>query len=66
MVILMGKGPTEAKYGLIGWKGLGAEERDMTSEIWDLCIDYSQFFLNSTAVTKKMIRYNIFVWLFMI
>ena len=21
MVILMGKGPTEAKYGLIGWKG---------------------------------------------
>ena len=22
MVILMGKGPTEAKYGLIGWKGL--------------------------------------------
>ena len=22
MVILMGKGPTEAKYGPIGWKGL--------------------------------------------
>ena len=22
VLILMGKGPTEAKYGLIGWKGL--------------------------------------------
>ena len=39
MVILMGKGPTEAKYGLIGWKGLSY---DIQHNSLDVIISHSK------------------------